>query len=414
MIKLQKSNRQPTNSTLQRSRTAVESLLAREDLGFFKLPDRDAVWECCTQRVARVKDLFDHFVFVGIGGSGLGGRTIAHAMQYSFPAEKVDFLENVDPLTVSNLLNSKDSFKKTHWCLISKSGSTLETLCVANRINEHLQSQGIRLSESCTVISEDKDSPLTQWAASEGVPILSIDLDVGGRFSVLSPVGLFPAACLGVELKDMRSGARWALEQRELVSSLTAHALESFERQEHITQFWFYADGLKVFSEWVMQLWAESLAKKETLDGAPAPRVSTPMGCVGAIDQHSILQQVMEGTRDKMIWLSRVNSVESGGKPMTNMFPDFPFLNSKSMGEVLAAEASGMYSAFVKEDISVLEIQWQDLSPECLAAGFMIFELVVGALGQTLNINAFNQPGVELGKKLAKKILLPNQVVEVL
>ncbi len=410
MIKLHKSNRQLRESTLQHANNSLEALLARKDLGFFKLPQRDKVWESCAQRSLQIQNLFDHFVFIGIGGSGLGGRAIVHAMQYCYPAEKISFLENVDPLTISNLLASKTHFKKTHWCLISKSGSTLETLSVANRINEHLEKQGLNLSDCCTVISESKESPLTKWAKSSGVPILVIDFDIGGRFSVLSPVGLLPASCLGVDLDKLRSGAFWALEQKELICQLVAHSIESFERQEFITQFWFYADGLKVFSEWVMQLWAESLAKKQTLDGMPAPRVSTPMGCVGAIDQHSILQQVMEGARDKMIWMSRVKSVEAGGEPTMNIFSDFSFLDTKSIGDVLAAEASGMYSAYVKEDISVLEVQWQDLSPECLAAGFMIFELVVGALGQALNINAFDQPGVELGKKLAKKVLALHKI----
>ena len=412
MISLKNSNRPPEKANVQKAVESLDNLLARDDVGFFKLPEREQGWKASSERFSGIQDLFDHFVFVGIGGSGLGGRTIAHAMQYCHPTHRVSFLENVDPMSISHLLSSRDSHKKTHWCLISKSGSTLETLSVANRINEYLQTQGLKFSENCTVISEVKDSPLTKWAHSEGVPILPIDLDVGGRFSVLSPVGLFPAACMGVNLEELREGSRWALQQKDLITQLTAHALESFARQEFITQFWFYSDGMKVFSDWIMQLWAESLAKKQTVDGQPAPRVSTPMGCVGAIDQHSILQQVMEGARDKMIWLSRVKSVEEADKPMSNMFPDFPFLDSKGVGEVLAAEASGMYSAYVEEDISVLEIEWQDLSPATLAAGFMLFELIVGSVGQALNINAFDQPGVELGKKLAKNILLPNRVVD--
>jgi glucose-6-phosphate isomerase len=405
LIYLQQNNRPTDTRSKKICEQAFKGLLARSDLGFFQLPERSVGWVKSQQRASEILKLAEHIVFVGIGGSSLGGKTVRSVLRGQFSPQRLSFLENVDLESLDELLRNFTDLSRIHWVFVSKSGSTLETLALANEVNHRLTQKGLSLLKQSTVISEAKVSPLTQWAEQYGIDQLAVDHDVGGRFSVLTPVGLLPAALMGAPIEDMRRGAHWALRQESLVADLGAQVMQSFERQEWITQFWFYADALATFGDWVQQLWAESLAKPTDRSGHRAPRVSSPVRCVGAIDQHSVLQQLMEGERDKHVWLIRVRALESATHTVENMFSNFPYLQNKNLTQILNAEGTAMYQALEQQDISVLQLEWRDLSPETLGAAFMLFQLLIGTLGEALNIDAFNQPGVELGKKLAQKIL---------
>ena len=249
-----------------------------------------------------------------------------------------------------------------------------------------------------------------RWARKEGVPSLEIPKDVGGRFSVLTPVGILPAAFYGLDVSALREGAAWALNQDDLIAQLTAQSLLSFKRDEWVTLFWAYADGLRDFGLWTQQLWAESLGKAKNRKGGEAPRASTPIPAIGSSDQHSILQQVMEGARDKFLWFLRVeasetNSTEGGVTLERNLFDCQALMNGKTMGDLFGAMASATQSALEKQGVQSLTLTTQELNERSIGALFMILELVIGALGEALDINAFDQPGVEAGKILARKIL---------
>lgn len=408
MIQFLGSNRAANESLKESARKAYASLLSRQDLGFIKSLERKSLFEDSSSRAEYIKKHYTATAFVGIGGSSLGARAIKQLFAKK-KSHKLIFFENVDPMTFESQMADIEDLLKVHWVIISKSGGTMETLALADLILKRLPEFK---PEQFTVISELKSNPLTDWANAQQVKILELPQDVGGRFSVLTPVGLLPAALLDIDLEEIKDGIRQAFKQEGLIVELTAQTLASFERGEWITAFWFYADALRSFGAWIQQLWAESLAKTKTRTaGRSAPRVSTPMPCIGAVDQHSILQQVAEGARDKFVWFFRVKSLENSGDQFNNshLGHKLPF-GGWTLGQLLGVEASATYEALDQMKISCLKLSLDDLSSKTVAEAFMLFELVVGSLGEVLDINAYDQPGVELGKKLANEILI-NKVV---
>ncbi len=392
---------------LELARKSVAALKARKDLGFFKLPERSDLWTTSENRAREIRKTSHRLAVLGMGGSSLGGRALMQALHKWNKTHEIEFLDNVDADRFWKWLRNTKDLQETHFVIVSKSGNTIETLTMAEFADQHLRASGFKkLSASATVISEFEDNPLMRWAKKEGVAALEIPKDVGGRFSVLTPVGLLPAAYYGLDLSQIREGAAWAFTQDELIARLTAQTLASFEREEWITQFWAYSDGLRDFGLWIQQLWAESLGKASDRTGAKAPRASTPMAATGSSDQHSILQQVMEGARDKFVWFLRVNQSENDTQKIEKtLFDCQTLMNGKSMGQLFGAMATATRDAMAKEGVQSLTLTTDVLNEKSVGALFMLFELVVGSLGEAMNINAFDQPGVELGKKLARGIL---------
>lgn len=397
----------PSPHALSIARAAVAALKRREELGFMRLLSRDALWSSSEARGRELRKNARCLALLGMGGSSLGGRALLQALHKHESAHDVVFIDNVDGDRFWKWLKSRKHLDQMHWAIVSKSGNTVETLTMAEFAEQHLRAGGYRkLSVQSTVISEPDDSPLMRWARRESVAWLEIPKDVGGRFSVLSPVGLLPAAFYGLDLNRLREGAEWALKQDELVARLCAHSLDSFARQEWITLFWAYADGLRDFGLWMQQLWAESLGKARTRDGGQAPRVSTPMAAVGSSDQHSILQQVMEGARDKFLWFLRVDANEASEPRLERpLFDAETFMHGRSMGDLFAAMATATRSALESQGVQSLTLQAERLDEASMGALFMLSELIVGAIGEAHGIDAFNQPGVELGKRLARDLL---------
>lgn len=394
-------------SLLEQARVGLASLKRREDLGFLKLAERDYLWASSDLRARDVRATSKRLVVLGMGGSSLGGRALLQALGRHDNEHELVFIDNVDADHFWKWLKSRKNFEGYHWAIVSKSGNTIETLTMAEFIDQHLRLSGFPgLSANATVISESADNPLMRWARKESVPTLEIPKDVGGRFSVLSPVGVFPAAFYGFDTAKIRSGAAWALRHDELVVQLTAQSLASFAREEWVTLFWSYADGLRDFGLWTQQLWAESLGKRMNRNGGLAPRASTPLPAIGSSDQHSILQQVMEGPRDKFLWFLRVDQSEESGAPLErNLFDCQALMQGKGMGELFGAMADATRAALTQQRVQSLTLRAKRLDEESLGALFMILQLTVGSIGEALNINAFDQPGVELGKKLAKELL---------
>jgi glucose-6-phosphate isomerase len=407
MWTLDHSTQADDSKYLANARKAVAALKSRGDLGFFQLPERESLWTTSEARGREVRTKANRLVVLGMGGSSLGGRALLQALNKWRDTHSVHFLDNVDADMFWKRLKSRSDLQDTHWVIVSKSGNTIETLTMAEFVDQHLREKGFKkLSAVSTVISEADDNPLTRWARKENVPCLEIPKDVGGRFSVLTPVGLLPAAYYGLDLPALREGAAWALQQDELVARLVAQTLASWQRDEWITQFWAYSDALKDFGLWTQQLWAESLGKAKARHGDRAPRCSTPMPATGSSDQHSILQQVMEGARDKFIWFLRVRGSENAGPTLDkNLFDCQQLMHGKSMGQLFGAMATATRDALAKEGVQSLTLTTEQLNERSMGALFMMLELVVGALGEAMDINAFDQPGVEAGKVIARGIL---------
>lgn len=404
MIKIQNSYHSIDEKELQQSQEALKQFLSRTDIGFPQIPDRQHLWDAIRDKAQELHSQADDLVVVGIGGSSLGPKALYEILENPDSDKKLFLCDNVDAVEFEKLWKRLKNPSRTAWVIISKSGGTIETLVAADLIQQKYKSQSWKFIP--TVVSETRSNPLTHWAHENNVSVLEIPVDVGGRFSVLTAVGMLPMAFLGFSIEEFQKGARQALKDQELVSRLMTHSMQSFQRQEWITFFMFYASPYQGFGRWLQQLWAESLAKATDRNGGTGPRVSTPMWGIGSIDQHSVLQQLMEGAHDKWIVISRFKTIENAGEPVQKSgFPGQEFFNGHKMGQLIAAQAQGTRQALNDQKVSTLTLEVEDLSPRSLGYQIMLWQLVVAGLGERLNINAFDQPGVELGKRLAKQIL---------
>lgn len=390
---------QPTrkNSTVKNVESAYEDVL-KDMPGFIRILENETLVQASIQRATEIRKNYDQLVVLGIGGSSLGAKAIIDAFDCR---AKVLFFENLDSFYFDRQINRITNLERTHWVAISKSGTTIETLTQLQFVAQHYKERSLDINHHLTIITELKPSPLFDYAKANGIPTLEIPLDVGGRFSVLTPVGLFPAAFAGLDVSDFIEGAKDALLRKADLDFFCGQSLTSFEKNEWITIFWSYSQSLETFGKWFQQLWAESLAKKETIDSKPAPRVSSPLVMLGSNDQHSMLQQVMDGARDKFIvFLSSTREENSGVKLNEILFPGYEFIKNKTMGVVLRAQCLGTQQALEKQGVHSVTLHLTKFDEHELGAMFLFFEMVTAMLGKIHNIDAYNQPGVELSKKL--------------
>lgn len=379
-------------------------VLARGEVGFTRLAALDAEWKALDDRLKQCRPT-KRIIVIGIGGSSLGTQVIYEGLRGQNPAH-MTFLESPDPDVWNDLRGlGGPEWKDKHVVIVSKSGNTLETLSWVERLSAN--EPGWLKSSQCTVIASPGEGALQKWAAKEKLPMLWIPKNVGGRFSVLTAAGMFPAGLMGFKLPEFRAGAAWALKNTEMATQLSAEILASWERGEWITQMWTYSESMRVFGEWWQQLWGESLGKKLGRSGAAAPRASTPMACRGPRDQHSLVQQLIESVKDKYIFIARVRAVENSSDTFkATLFPEMPFYERNvSLGRVLSAEAEAFEKSLIESKISNSTMSIDSLNERTLGALFMMWQMVIAQLGEYMDVDAYDQPGVELGKVYATKIL---------
>ncbi len=392
------ASKAPSAATKKKTEKALIKLLKRKDLGFHQLPFRDENWLSSEKLGQELAHRGDDLVVLGMGGSALGGRCLVNSLGNS---EHTHFLFNTDPISFEAVIGNRQRLRESQFLLISKSGNTLELHCMIDALQSRLQASGRELSSAVSVITEPKPNPLRNWAEKNRLLIADHPTDVGGRFSVLSPVGLAPAQFAGVNLAELREGAKLAVERPEVVLDLAAYYYESFKRKEHVSAFWIYADAISSFGPWLSQLWAESLGKK-----AKGLSASTPLALYGTCDQHSALQQLMGDALKRSICFVRSKEHEQMGPELSGVgLEGFTYLKQKNLGHVFATQSRSTEEALKKSGKSTLSLEIDHVSAKSLGQLLVSFELVIGVLGEMMNINAFDQPGVELGKKITKKKL---------
>lgn len=404
---LQQTAYQVPEELQEKVKKHADVFLQRRDLGFLHLAERDQLWAESEARAAEIAKLHRRLHVVGMGGSSLGPRAFLSALGGGGVSEReVHFWDHIDPVHLSRSLEAFADDPGSHWVFVSKSGGTAETLAMANHLMQTSRREDL-IENGITVIAGPHSNALRGWAEGHAVPTLEVPEDVGGRFSVFTPVGLLPLAFSQVNLNSVRGGLRGAASQLAgFTLPLCQQFLQSFEDQKWILAFWVYAESLKDFGLWFQQLWSESLAKSVDLEGKPAPRVSTPLVLRGASDQHSVLQQIMEGERDKLVAFLRVASVEDHGPVLeVDHFGVQKQLLRKRLGHLLAAEAQATETALRQAGVPCLRVEGKELNAESIALFMQSLMICVGILGEVLQIDAFNQPGVEAGKALAAQLL---------
>ncbi|MFZ9888921.1 MAG: glucose-6-phosphate isomerase, partial [Myxococcota bacterium] len=303
-----------------RTAVAVPAVLAaveKDQLGFWTLPDDTALAARVRELAAQLRERFDRLVILGSGGSSLGGRMLLEAL--AAEPGRVLLVDNVDPVRFERTLASLD-LERTAFNVISKSGGTVETaaqfVVLRDRLRRAFGDEGYRARVIAT--TDDAKGLMREIADADGLRTLPIPDNVGGRFSVLTAVGLLPAAYAGIDLEQLQAGAR-SMRSRCTSSDLSlnlalAHAAlhhladTTLRRPIHVVMP--YCDRLRPFGEWYCQLWGESLGKARTRDGKRVHLGPTPVVAVGSTDQHSQIQLYVEGPEDKVVTFLRLEEPE--------------------------------------------------------------------------------------------------------
>ena len=357
-------------------------------------------------------------VVLGTGGSSLGGQTLAQladvgvrgADAFRVPP-RMHFMDNLDPVTFGTLLG-KLPLATTRFVAISKSGGTGETLMQTAAALDAVKRGGLegRIGELFLGISEVEKPGRTNGLRAllgPSVTMLEHDPGIGGRFSVLSNVGLLPAAVLGLDISVLRRGAESALAPvlagkpaAEVPAALGASVIVALAAQNKtIAVLMAYADRLERFSRWYTQLWAESLGK----DG----KGTTPIGALGPVDQHSQLQLFIAGPRDKLFTVVTVGAAGQGPRidPALAAKAGEPDFAGKTIGDLVAAQGRATAETLARNGCPVRTLHLARLDEESLGALLMHFMLETIIAAHLLGVDAFDQPAVEEGKVLAKQYL---------
>ena len=371
----------------------LESFQAR-DQGFAHLPRLKAPILAVRKVLQGLSHDYGTMVVMGIGGSALGVSTVrdfCKGVAHNFKNDhRVFVLDNLDMLgEIEPLLDLSD----TLFVVISKSGTTIESMA------QYFYFRAKVGREQFIFVTDPEKGELRRIAEEEGIPCLSIPENVGGRYSVLTPVGLLPAAYLGLDIDALLAGAEamseefFSLDFKENRPFQLAAAQFLLERHYGVTQSVMmpYSTALSTFSEWYAQLLAESLGK----NGLGL----TPIVALGATDQHSQIQLYNEGPRDKFLMFLEVESEDSLQVPQVDR-PAFRSLSGRSFHELMKIELDATASALSEYDRPSIRIRISKRSEMELGALFQFFESSVAFLGEFYSINAFDQPGVELAKKL--------------
>ena len=297
--------------------------------------------------------------------------------------------------------------------MTSKSGSTLETIATYLVVHEWLKRElgEERAHAHTAVVTSPGQVALRQVATARGMACLPVPENIGGRFSVLSTVGQLPSTLAGIDMQPILAGAdrmRRVCENPELRQNpagiLAALNVAHYRLGRGTSVLMPYSDALRAFAAWWAQLWAESLAKRIDRSGALVETGLTALTAIGATDQHSQLQLFSHGPADKLLTLLRVATPDEDLDIPTVSGP-FGYLGGQSLHRVLLAEQRATELALRSIDRPSLRITVPDLSSESLGELLFLFQATTAFAGEMLNINAFDQPGVESGKRLTSAII---------
>jgi len=375
----------------------------QDSIGYYDLINQD------TSEIKAYASMIKHkhIVVIGIGGSSLGARAI---YEFLLPSNNYDksllFLETVDPLKINHCLKKID-LNNTHFVIISKSGNTVETISLFKYISSLITIN----CKNCTIISGAR-SALRQFANRQKIKVFDLPDNVGGRFSVFSAVGLLPLAMVGVDIDNLLNGCKRVsdsfFQKEDYYKKIIRKARFLVENKWrfNINAVFSYSSSLESFNKWYIQLWAESLGK---INVNGTRQALTPMALIGPVDQHSFLQLIMDGVRDKTITFIKISDLKDDTKIPNQTNGEFKvfeldFLDGLSFNQLLNRQADAtIESVKAQKDIPCDVITISTVDEYNISKLMFMYQLMVSAIGQFLQINTYDQPGVENGKKIFKE-----------
>ena len=387
---------------------SYQKTITSPEIGFFGLPNKREFLEASKAVYNKFKHK-KYFVHIGIGGSALGPEMLLASLGNGSGVEFI-FVNNIDPDDLCRKLD-KVNIKESLIYVVSKSGTTAETVAAMSIVMNLLAEAGIKESEFkdyfvfCT---DPVKGELRKLSKEWGVATLDIPSNVGGRFSVLTPCGLLPALFSGINASDILEGAEDI--QKHLSDAKVGEAffdLAFWIKDLHdkgVTQTVMmpYSSLLKEYSAWFVQLWAESLGKEG--------KGLTPIPSYGATDQHSQMQLFMEGPNDKVLMLIETEKFQTDYSLKNNLQAEsFKNLSSFNLSQLMKAEFEGTLTALQENGRHVVHLKIPSLQEEFVGQLILFAECLTVMVGELLKVDPFNQPGVEAGKKYANAWLKNHQ-----
>jgi glucose-6-phosphate isomerase len=388
-------------------------------LGWLDLPQGGADYARSVELGSRFSEEYETLIVCGIGGSALGTQAVYSALDNpGEPLRNVYVLDNVDPLQIAAVAARVD-WETTAVNVISKSGETLETMSGFLYLLHLMAQSGLDADALNTRVIATTDPArglLRELATARGWETLPVPSDVGGRFSVLSAVGILPLAFAGVNTDGLIGGARAFQEallsrnarDNEALRLALLHYLLHTRGNLNICVQYTYGDPLVLLGDWFRQLWAESLAKDKQIGGARGLGCMTPVTARGTTDQHSQNQLYMEGPDDKLYGV--ISAGEWAVDPVLDMRADdlppaLAYMGGQSFGSILEACRSGTRDALVEAGRPVYEINFPRVTAYQVGAYLQLWMLATAYAGLIYEVNPFDQPGVERGKIITRALM---------
>ncbi len=411
----------------QRAVEAFRARIASGEIGFPVLPDDRKTANAIAEFADELRPSIDDVLLVGIGGSALGPYALDVAIRGPHPVQvpavksnakknvqgarpRLVVLDNVDPGVTAAALGQLNP-KRTAVCVIAKSGSTAETLATFLIVRQWMNAGlGKRSRERIIAVTDAQKGDLLSIAKEESYPLFFVPENVGGRFSVFTPVGLLPAALIGIDIGKLLRGARdanelcWKTKLKDnpaLQSAMVHHALDTMHYKP-IEVVFAYSSYLWGAAFWYRQLWAESLGKAVDRAGREVHVGQTPVAALGVTDQHSQVQLYMEGPADKMLtfWTVEKPRVDLRIPKDLTQYDSCRYLGGKSLSSLFHAERIATEAALTKAGRPNCRWTLPRVDEYNLGAFFQMLEFQTAFCGELYGIDAFNQPGVELAKKM--------------
>lgn len=389
----------------------IESGKASDMLDWIKLPDMTEKEHIALDEVHKRTKKMDDFVVLGIGGSALGVRFLKDAFVDSIhlePKTRVTVCDNIDGDKFITMLD-KLNLKKTIFNVITKSGSTSETLTQMLLVIDRYKHKKLDYRPHL-IVTTTEGNALWNWALNEGIPVLSIPKGVGGRFSVLSNVGLLPAKVMGIDVRELLRGAKKAREisfrqDNTNIAYICAHINYQYLNKGYTDLVTMpYSDRLALLPDFFAQLWAESLGKKFNRKGEKVYTGQTPIKTLGCTDQHSQLQLYSEGTKDKLVMFLRVDATSHDEKVETAL-PFTTHLTGTTLKTLLDFEYNATAYSLTSLDRPNYTIALDNVTEESIGELIFTLEMMTAYMGEMMDIDAYDQPGVELSKVYTKAML---------
>lgn len=374
----------------------------KKSIGYYDLPFVETKDIKEFAKTVTQKDI----VIVGIGGSSLGTYAIHNFLQHKENSKKLHFLESTDPIDLKRRIDKID-LKDALFLIVSKSGTTIETISILKYLCSIT-----KIDKNNTICITEEKSKLDQFAKTHKMKTFVIPKNVGGRFSVFSNVGLVPLAIMGLDIDALLDGCKTIyksfFEKGEYFTTTMEKARFLVENKNrfNINVVFSYSSLLEGFNKWYVQLWGESLGKIN-INGTK--QALTPVGLLGPVDQHSFLQLIVEGKRDKTVTFIKIEEFENAITiPDISLagLEELDYINKISFQDLINKQADATIQAIKNiQDIPCDLITIEAQNEYSIGKLMYSYELLTSVVGSFVQINTYDQPGVEEGKIILKKSL---------